>query len=98
MEHTVMNVTEHIAMNVTMKVENDLVDFIRREVSPYLYQEVITINAKMIADAINKQIPKSVIDNFGWAKCPVCENPLNVIDRNDYCEKCGNKLNWSDFK
>lgn len=52
----------------------------------------------MITQALEKQIPRKVIDSFmkgGWI-CPNCHNYVDVIKADEYCSKCGQRLDWSD--
>lgn len=50
----------------------------------------------MAIKALKKQVPKKFkrVDGkvFKYIKCRVCDNILNYGQ--DYCEKCGQKLNW----
>lgn len=54
--------------------------------------------------ALEKQIPKKVVKDGEWSyKCPCCggcaktETGDSFIDyRLDYCDGCGQKLDWSD--
>lgn len=61
-------------------------------------------NMEMIVQALEKQIPKKVVkDGKRSYKCPCCgesaktETGDSFIDyRLDYCDGCGQKLDWSD--
>ena len=61
--------------------------------------------AKMIDIAIEKQIPKKVIENrYPWCLCPACNGSVYVKhiqeyignEETTYCEHCGQALDWSD--
>ncbi|MFQ9404404.1 MAG: hypothetical protein ACLR1Z_11615 [Eubacterium sp.] len=59
---------------------------------------------EMAIQALEKQIPKKVVKDGEWSyKCPCCggcaktETGDSFIDyRLDYCDGCGQKLDWSD--
>lgn len=34
--------------------------------------------------------------HYRIGKCPICDNRYNSNDENDYCSKCGQKLDWSE--
>ena len=49
--------------------------------------------------ALEKQIPKKIIDLNNEKGCPCCKHSfyiedLNVSMRYDYCPDCGQKINW----
>lgn len=54
----------------------------------------------MAKNALEKQIPKSVEKTYKtsymWlgGYCPECD--CGVTSRWEYCQKCGQKLNWGD--
>ena len=61
--------------------------------------------AKMIDNAIEKQIPKKPIeDRYPWCICPACGGSVylkNIQERimlseTTYCEHCGQALDWGD--
>ena len=55
-------------------------------------------SVKVIADALEKQIPKKPIMRKDVAEtyyiCPECEWGVDKFDDN-YCSDCGQKLDWS---
>lgn len=54
--------------------------------------------AKSIAvDALEKQIPKKpdFTEDKEFALCPCC-NGKGLLDKQKYCDNCGQKLDWSD--
>lgn len=51
--------------------------------------------ARMIDEAIEKQIPKKPKDT-DWLYCPSCGIVLDVIEQKNYCGDCGQKIDWSD--
>ena len=55
-------------------------------------------SVKVIADALEKQIPKKPIMRKDVAEtyyiCPECEWEVDRFDDN-YCSDCGQKLDWS---
>ena len=61
-------------------------------------------NMEMIVQALEKQIPKKVVKDGKWSyKCPCCGECAETdcgdafYDyRLDYCNGCGQKLDWSD--
>ena len=68
---------------------------------PYIYMNEAL---NMAIQALEKQIPKKVVkDGERRYKCPCCggcaktETGDSFIDyRLDYCDGCGQKLDWSD--
>lgn len=48
--------------------------------------------------ALEKQIPKKHVYKNGNYNCPICSHPaLSVCARRkNYCDNCGQKLDWSD--
>ncbi len=70
-----------------------------------IFQEPVTSYAKMAISALEKQIPnKPKIYNNIYPKdlyeCPLCECGLraNASWKDDYCPKCGVKIDWSDIE
>lgn len=61
-------------------------------------------NMEMIVQALEKQIPKKVVKEGKWIyKCPCCgecaETDCGDVFYDyqlDYCNGCGQKLDWSD--
>ena len=54
--------------------------------------------AKNIAvQALEKQIPKKpdFTEDKEFALCPCC-NGKGLLDKQKYCDNCGQKLDWSD--
>lgn len=48
----------------------------------------------MAIKALEKQIPKKVINRCMFCECPTCGNV--EIQSSSYCCDCGQKLDWSD--
>lgn len=49
--------------------------------------------------ALKKQIPKTVIDVEDGVLCPECKSYVctyGKVGRKNYCDNCGQKLDWSD--
>ncbi len=87
-----------------MSVENDMVDFIRSSCEPYLDKQTIKINAKKIAEAINKQIPRKPMSLYPHRTkkvCPACETVRScriLMGWEKHCPDCGQAIDWSDSK
>lgn len=49
--------------------------------------------------ALEKQIPKKpdFTEDKEFALCPCC-NGKGLLDKQKYCDNCGQKLDWSDVK
>ena len=101
------NIQTQIAKKITMKVDNQIEDFIAREVKSYGFDtdEEIIINAKKICEAIEKQIRKRVYlvsDGYAdgypvWEEyCPACDSELDGCSDYDFCPYCGQALDWSE--
>lgn len=79
----------------------------RTELSLVLSTFSIAEMSKDIVYLLNKQIPKKpiddkVMDEEFWSQtpferdikvCPTCKN-IYIADKQQYCDKCGQKLNW----
>ena len=52
---------------------------------------------KMAIQALEKQIPKKpdFTEDKEFALCPCC-NGKGLLDKQKYCDNCGQKLDWSD--
>lgn len=49
--------------------------------------------------ALEKQVPKRIVDDYSETVCPCCKanffiDDLNVVMKYDYCPDCGQKLEW----
>lgn len=51
----------------------------------------------MAINALEKQIPKKPIftEDKQFALCPCCDMK-GLADKQEYCDNCGQKLDWSD--
>ena len=62
-------------------------------------------SVKVAIQALKKQIPKKVVKVDIWTyKCPICGSNVetdcgdDMLDyRLNYCDNCGQKLDWSDL-
>ena len=80
--------------------ENKAIEFIKERIalidSNYTdildYKEALQISVK----ALEKQIPRKpkTNDNYIMYICPCCNNFIKLC--RNYCEYCGQKLDWSD--
>lgn len=54
-------------------------------------------NMELIVKALEKQIPKKPIfsEDKQFALCPCCDMK-GLADKQEYCDNCGQKLDWSD--
>lgn len=54
-------------------------------------------NIEMIIQALEKQIPKrpDFTEDKEFVLCPCC-NGKGLSDKQNYCDNCGQKLDWSD--
>lgn len=52
---------------------------------------------RMSIQALEKQIPKKpdFTEDKEFALCPCC-NGKGLLDKQKYCDNCGQKLDWSD--
>ena len=63
-----------------------------------IFSEPVTSYAKMSIEALEKQIPKKVVNyrrlqNVVKGQCPMCN--LNML-KFPYCSRCGQKLDWEE--
>ena len=51
----------------------------------------------IVVNALEKQIPKKpdFTEDKEFALCPCC-NGKGLLDKQKYCDNCGQKLDWSD--
>ena len=54
-----------------------------------------------IRDAVEKQKEKQVInigkgDILRFGTCPICNRRISTVEGGNYCQNCGQRLNWSD--
>lgn len=54
-------------------------------------------SAKLAIQALEKQIPKKpdFTEDKEFALCPCC-NGKGLLDKQKYCDNCGQKLDWSE--
>ena len=48
-----------------------------------------------VQEAVEKQKPKEPKKDIVHYRCPNCDAMLNTYDTCEYCNYCGQKLNWS---
>lgn len=101
-----LNITE-IVSKISLEVNNKLEDFIVKAVNEYTGDQSITVNAKMIYEAVQKQIPmRPDYEGDGYADghmvydtfiCPSCGTHYEVdYDDYMYCPKCGQRLDLTE--
>lgn len=59
----------------------------------------ITEALDMAIEALEKQIPKkplyeNKLDDCVVYSCPVCKDETMILNGDNYCTMCGQKLNW----
>lgn len=91
-----------ITRNLSLQIDNAIEEFIVRSVQEYGMNEGITVNAKKIYEALEKQVAKKPtrICNPNTRKleryeCPCCHKYLCYRELS-YCGLCGQKIDWSD--
>ncbi len=63
-----------------------------RDEQTHLYRSELMLGKsshEVAINALDKQIPKKPVD---WHICPHCNTEL--VNKNNYCERCGQKLDW----
>ena len=64
------------------------------------FNELLELN-KIVSEALEKQIPKSPVDNIEqeWFECPTCRRVVVVYHngKRHHCE-CGQSLKWEDIE
>ena len=96
-------------LEYTAQIDNEIDDFITVTVNRELAERNTMVNAKKIAEAVEKQIPQKVKEyEDKYYGCPVCGNvlmhkwinyPNELCPKSDglpYCSSCGQRLDWSD--
>ena len=56
-----------------------------------------------IRDAVEKQKEKQVInigkgDILRFGTCPICNRRISNVEGGNYCQNCGQKLNWTEVE
>lgn len=103
---------EEKILKFTAQIDNKIDDFITVAVNRELTERNIKVNAKKIAEAVEKQTPQKVrhlhpltVDTVvgglkfkkGTSIITECPSCRTWIRKNDkYCNECGQKLDWSD--
>lgn len=99
-----MTTISKMAMECSIQINNEISDFITETVNEALGKKEITINAKKIAEAIQKQAPKKPED-VSTLNDTLCENYKigfygsckAVVDNTEnYCRKCGQAILWRE--
>ena len=64
------------------------------------FNELLELN-KIVSEALEKQIPKTPIDNIEqeWFECPTCRRVVVLYHngKRHHCE-CGQSLKWEDIE
>lgn len=50
----------------------------------------------MAINALDKQIPRKIREEKGWTYCPMCKVLQSPFDMDQYCCRCGQRLDWGD--
>lgn len=90
---------EEKILKCTAQIDNEIDDFITVTVNRELAERNTRVNAKKIAEAVEKQIPKKPKYNGGECECPTCGDDWNSNEYGSgmkFCWECGQKLDWSD--
>lgn len=90
---------ETMVYELTLRIDNTIEEFIIKNIQPYL-NETITVNAKKIADAINRQTelkPKQDLRKGSECYCGKCGSYVGwkrekIGDLLNYCPDCGQKI------
>ena len=78
--------------------EREAIEFIKNSDTLRVTNKKATEAVRLSLEALEKQVAKKPVDviariNGKYGKCPSCK--CNVL-RMPYCERCGQKLDWSD--
>ena len=95
-----MTTISKMAMECSIQINNEISDFITETVTEPLGKKKITINAKKIAEAIQKQTPKkpddvSTLNDTLCKKYKIgfCGRCKAIVDSTEnYCRKCGQAI------
>lgn len=62
-------------------------------------EECIAFDFDRAVEALEKQIPKKVLkiqgDKLKFGTCPCCERRISTVEGGNYCQNCGNAIDWS---
>lgn len=85
----------------------EAIDHYKYGISHDIFKEPVTSYAKLAVVALDKQIPKTPISKsvsfseVNWWYCPTCNITICCVDhylnRCNYCECCGQALDWSEL-
>lgn len=76
------------------------------EINEVVYSDTAEVNEllelnKIVSEALEKQIPKTPIDNIEeeWFECPTCRRVVMLYHngKRHHCE-CGQSLKWEDIE
>ena len=87
-----------------MTIIKQAIDHYHYGVTHDIFSEPVTSYAELAIGALEKQIPKKVINKghlYAYACfCPVCNSIVSSAppyDEANYCYKCGQALDWSEL-
>lgn len=54
-----------------------------------------------VREAMERQQEKQIIniskgDKLRFGTCPICNRRISTVEGGNYCQNCGQRLNWSD--
>lgn len=100
-EHT-LQITNTIGIQIVESFDNAITEEIIKMAKEKGINDLLLLNKTTIVTALGKQIPKKpIVHGFREGRevntisftCPVCHKH---IGRENYCNHCGQALDWSD--
>lgn len=82
-------VVEHINYMDYMDIKDELEE----------YKQLGTLEE--VREAVDRQQEKQIIniskgDKLRFGTCPICNRRISTVEGGNYCQNCGQRLNWSD--
>lgn len=99
------NAVHSVTQKMVAQFVDDYDDYIISQIANTARQngisELVVLNKAAIMGALNKQIPqKPRVDDNDWYCCRNCGDTFSLVnmvnDRNKFCGKCGQALDWED--
>lgn len=95
------NAVHSVTQKVVAQFVDDYDDYIVSQIANTAREngisELVVLNKTTIMDALKKQMPKKPVNIAKcelYGRCAVCGQTVHI--GNQYCDQCGQSLDWSD--
>lgn len=96
-------------INEVVSTLESLIECFERKANPRIQFKMIRFALGVALECVKKNIPKKPInktkpddyaslayENCNIVVCPTCNGRLKLKSKGNYCDKCGQSLDWSD--